>query len=709
MTKARRETFVSSPMTAADRKTIDPLYLAAVLWGLGAGAVYFVLYLLFSTGGIVTPFQTDTMMYYQYARAIAEGHPYQFIEGQGASTGSTSHLYPFSLALLYALGARGEWLSVANFCLGIVYYSIALVLVVAIVKELRREAVLPALILTGLSGHFILAALGESDISLFTVLALGAFAAALRDRSVLLAVCMVLCALCRPEGMVLSVLLFLTGCIARFIAGARDLSKSWLLAGGLGIVAAGCVLGINFALTGTTEFHSVHLKGHFNQLPLVGAVLETCKDLMKIFLHAFVGTDPGSRSMYMLPLGGVILFVFGVLSRSWHQSGRSLLEGWFLVAMLASVGLVSTSGWQGLMFDRYFGWWMPVYIAYIVIGLTAVCSWVGRTVSEQAGKRAFLGATILLVGFQAVGFVFFTAQFIVAKLEVSDRIEFGRAIHAQLPEPATIGVLSGSGMAYYMPGRELSNLSGIVTPQFVPRSHMLENIELLKHRDDLRFDYWFIQSTRTNTPGFSPLIGELLSVQTSGIDADFRFALHATDWTAISAPEEPFTRRAKDAVAGMNPADRLDVGYAVDEISHEYVSYDRRPLTRLQPFAIGRSVNGVQRVEVGRVIIGSETFSMKTRPGQEARLILRTLPSAETLTAGADGNISSMGYTFGDPLELILLADGEQVVRQSYPLQIVEGEFAEIVFEIPGSFINSDRTQFTVGGDHISLGYYLYD
>jgi hypothetical protein len=695
-------------MTAADRKTIDPLYLAAVLWGLGAGVFFLALYVLYSSGGIVTPFQTDTMMYYQYARSIADGHPYQFIEGQGASTGSTSHLYPASLALLYALGARGEWLSMANFALGVVYYTLTLVLVVAIVKELRRDAVVPALILTGLSGHFILATLGESDISLFTVLALGAFAAALRGQSISLAVLLVLAALCRPEGMVLAVLLFLAGCAARFISDARAQSKQWLIAGGLGIVAACFVLGLNYALTGTTEFHSVHLKGHFNQLPFVGAVLETCKDLMKIFLHVFVGTDPGARSMYVLPLAGFVLFVFGVLSRSWHQAGRSLVEGWFLIAILASVGLVSISGWQGLVFDRYFGWWMPVYIAYIAIGLTALCAWVGRTVSEQAGKRALFGALTLLIGFQIVGFVFFTSQFIVQKLEVADRIEFGRMVHAQLPESATMGVLNGSGIAYYMPGREVSNLSGIVTPHFVPRTHMLENIELLKHQEDFRFDFWFIQSSRTNTPGISALIGDLLTVQTTGIDADSRFALHAADWTALSTSSGLFTAGARDAVAQLAPIDRLDIGFAADELSHDYSTYNRRPLTRHQPFAIDRTVDGARQIEVGRVVIGSETFTMNTKPGRAAKLILRTLPTAEAMTAAADGSISPIGYTFGDPLELILLADGVQVLRDTYPLRMLEGEFAEIVLEIQASFMTSDRSTFTVGGDHISLGYFLY-
>ena len=78
------------------------------------------------------------------------------------------------------------------------------------------------------------------------------------------------------------------------------------------------------------------------------------------------------------------------------------------------------------------------------------------------------------------------------------------------------------------------------------------------------------------------------------------------------------------------------------------------------------------------------------------------------MTAGADGSISAIGYTLGDPLELILLADGAQVVRASYPLRILPGEFAEIVLEVNESFVNSERTTFTVGGDHISLGYRLY-
>ena len=43
--------------------------------------------------------QPDTLSYQQYARAIAEGHPYRFNADEAPTTGSTSHIYPFRLGL----------------------------------------------------------------------------------------------------------------------------------------------------------------------------------------------------------------------------------------------------------------------------------------------------------------------------------------------------------------------------------------------------------------------------------------------------------------------------------------------------------------------------------------------------------------------------------------------------------------------------------
>src|SRR5579862_5791515 len=50
----------------------------------------------------------DAYIHFQYARAIAEGHPLRFQAGEPASSGATSLLWPLVLAPFWALGARGN-------------------------------------------------------------------------------------------------------------------------------------------------------------------------------------------------------------------------------------------------------------------------------------------------------------------------------------------------------------------------------------------------------------------------------------------------------------------------------------------------------------------------------------------------------------------------------------------------------------------------
>src|SRR5262245_4258470 len=49
----------------------------------------------------------DVFIHFDYARATARGHPFQWSVGNGYSSGNTSLLYPFVLAAGYLLGFRG--------------------------------------------------------------------------------------------------------------------------------------------------------------------------------------------------------------------------------------------------------------------------------------------------------------------------------------------------------------------------------------------------------------------------------------------------------------------------------------------------------------------------------------------------------------------------------------------------------------------------
>lgn len=50
----------------------------------------------------------DAYIHFQYARAIAEGHPLRFQAGEPLSTGATSWLWPAILSIPYALGFQGQ-------------------------------------------------------------------------------------------------------------------------------------------------------------------------------------------------------------------------------------------------------------------------------------------------------------------------------------------------------------------------------------------------------------------------------------------------------------------------------------------------------------------------------------------------------------------------------------------------------------------------
>lgn len=67
-------------------------------------------YMMLQTGGEWSAPLDDVFIHFDYARAAAEGHPFEWFAGNGYSSGNTSLLYPFVLAVGYVAGFRGELL-----------------------------------------------------------------------------------------------------------------------------------------------------------------------------------------------------------------------------------------------------------------------------------------------------------------------------------------------------------------------------------------------------------------------------------------------------------------------------------------------------------------------------------------------------------------------------------------------------------------------
>ena len=63
--------------------------------------------MMMQTGGEWSAPLDDVFIHFDYARAAAEGHPFEWFAGNGYSSGNTSLLYPFVLAVGYLAGFHG--------------------------------------------------------------------------------------------------------------------------------------------------------------------------------------------------------------------------------------------------------------------------------------------------------------------------------------------------------------------------------------------------------------------------------------------------------------------------------------------------------------------------------------------------------------------------------------------------------------------------
>jgi hypothetical protein len=94
-------------------RRIDPLLY--VVWTGAvtlASARTFYGYMLKQTGGEWSAPLDDVFIHFDYARATALGHPFEWTVGNGYSSGNTSLSYPFVLALGWLLGFTAERLMV---------------------------------------------------------------------------------------------------------------------------------------------------------------------------------------------------------------------------------------------------------------------------------------------------------------------------------------------------------------------------------------------------------------------------------------------------------------------------------------------------------------------------------------------------------------------------------------------------------------------
>jgi hypothetical protein len=658
MTASSSPEAASSPGAVPAMPAERNLFRVALLLASLAAALFIGLASWGGLEGVPVPPLADAYIFQQHARALAEGHPYRFVAEDPPSTGSTSHAYPVVLAAFYKMGLSGNALAPMAMLLGAVCFLASVIAVWVIAQKIAPRAAPLAAMLEALHGQQLYTHLGGTDMALFAPMALWTLAAALYGRLGWLAVLLIACSWTRPEGAVLGGLLLIFA-LSAFRWGNPERKRFFrglALAGLAGLGAYGTVALFNLWLTGTPSFHSVQGKGHFASFPFWMALSRTAEDAGALWREFFLGLGGGGRQFFAIPLAGLALMGLGAMALAQRQREKeaSLENGlillWWLGASVAATLLAASSGWQGIHFDRYFAWFLPVGLVLMATG----ANWLGE---RLAGKiaHASLAMAAGLLGWQLLGLAYFAGEFAIQSVRIAERIRFCQRADGFLPGSRRVGTLSGGGLAaYYLPRHKVRNLNGIDSGLFAsPEPTSVPNIETLKHHPDWRPEVWLIAGEPEDW--IRPFVGALLLEQ-SPVMGGGEMRLYAAQWKALDGAAEPLSAEARQAIAGRKLIETLDIGFREDESRLHHEAWTSVPALKIEPFVHVGDLAGREVAEVGRLILGSERFRLRVEPNRPLRVVLRTTFAGTPTFASRDLKTSTIRW--GQVVRAAVLVDG---------------------------------------------------
>ena len=666
------------------------LIVLACCAGLIQVACYYLAGATVRGDGAMAISQPDTLLYCQAARRIAEGFPFSFSFGTAASTGTTSVLYPFVLAVPYLLGFKGGGLILAGFLLNAAFYLLFLagwVFVACRAFAERPVARFVSVALLASFGPFAYCALAQSDIGLWMAVSAWLAYGLCADKKRLYIPLLLLAPWVRPEGMVVAVV-YCAFCGLDLLR-RRRLSAEAAVAVAAMVSVVG-VFALNYVVSGAPQFSSVAHKGYFKNLSFFHAAYASAEDMMRI-LKAYVFGIPQSspRDFFYIPLVGAALMWLGVFSRPWR--GVSWRELAWYVAMFGGAATVATSGWQGTNIDRYLVWTMPVLLFYMAFGAETLASRLG-----SGAVRLLPGA--VLVAFSCGMAIVFVCVFGVSA-SASDSVRaFAVRSDVEMPSGCSVGIWGNCGLAYEMSPRRVAHLSGIYSPEFLAAKSIPGKFEILKNEPETRFDYWITRASDKKSHYLDKadeVAGPVVFTAPPGLE------LRKADWSAYDAGRE--TPPPPDGGLGLVAS--VDVAYERGEANAEYEQLTRDDYPLFAPFhAIGKIGNRTV-LDVGRFLLGGDAMTVALKPGRDTHVVMRTVLKCSVFLERCLGHQSS-DFSLKSPMTLRVMVDGEDVGDISFPVE--DGDFCDARFVIPGKFIKHPKSRVVLLGEHVAFAYWFY-
>lgn len=602
-------------------------------------AIVFALYLTATldaaSSNIIMPLD-DVYIHFQYGKQIALGQPYVYNPGQPPTSGATSFLYPYILALGYGLGFQelnlGLWAMLGGtFALifsMIAIYHLCLALDIPYVFALIGSLMFA---ITGLTSWHYMSGMETGFVTAFALWTLYYF---VKKHAVGFITSASLLALIRPEGSIMAVLasgLFLLRILwDKYQHRAEKLTLSQFV-----IVIPVSMLFlqplVNYLVTGSAVASGNSAKSLLGIVPRDYALIFTriTENFFRIWWEFFTGYS-SEQGIFLLPLLLSLMALVGLISLLINRKTRwngLLIIAWLLVVSVA-ISTLDTAFWH---FRRYQIPLMSVFFPLAIVGLLYLQNRLLNTRAKYVTRVIigvwFVSAILIFVNFLAL-------HRLNVRYVYQQPYQMALWLDENTPSDSVVAV-HDVGMMRYIGGRTTLDIVGLTTPgaaKYWRSGPGAIGEFLLDHQPDYIASYGRGHGYGLYMLVDTSLYGEPLAEfpiedwdrqVNVALAADFQ-GIYQPDWTAIEQSRLIFK---SPYLNSFKIVDSVNVGNLDDEEIHEYAwrsDIDAGFVTEFRQLPHLPDENIVVMDGVRR-ITGEEAFVMHSDAVDSAHLLITRL------------------------------------------------------------------------------------
>ena len=519
-----------------------------------------------------------------------------------------------------------------------------------------------------------------------------------------------LLSLARPEGLPLALILG-----AAWLAGPGRRRRGFAPFMALVPVAAGlAVLALYRAVTGFwlgTSLADKSLIANYGLADSLGLVAEYAIDVVRGLLLGFypsqapIGFSRGWAPLYFAPFA--LVFAGLALVRA-PEPYRRPLRIWALAVAVLFL-LLAPNMFLGAHFNRYIMWAFPTVHVLTAVGLGQATRLLARD-DAALEHTLFKGAAVVMAALGVLSTLRFAVIYGELAGEISRRdLAAAKWIRDNLPAGTAMANLATS--VEYLTGHRSLNLHGVTSPPFFGnRSAEREAgvLEALSRMPPAERPPYLI--TTVSAQDKYPSMRELEEGPPIFRSSSFgdEIEIYRTRFDLLGRNARFYLPETVAAVQGLQEVDRLNVCDSRDEAAHDYAF--RSGLGGLRLFGAPRvaaygsaEADGQRVADAGRLIIGEESFLVRTPARRDLIIVLRTADSATAgvLRASGSGQV---------PMEIpeagiVLRVNGKTAGRVTFRPR---PGWDEQVFRITADQVQEGRTRLQLSGRYASFYYWFF-